>query len=130
MSCGVVPAVSTFPSAGVTDVCVAVTLTGATAGEAPLARLAVRAPTPSGSLPALAPACHWVTLVAQRTLGVAVTGSTTIHSKAVGSWGTLVTVLTNDIGFTSTLASNLFTVTTEGTLRIALTRQSTIMNDG
>lgn len=41
VSRSVVPAVSTFSSVGVTQICVAITLTGATAGEAPLAGLAV-----------------------------------------------------------------------------------------
>lgn len=41
VSCSVVPAVSTFSSVGVTQICMAITLTGATAGEAPLAGLAV-----------------------------------------------------------------------------------------
>lgn len=69
-----VPTVCALPSAGVTDVCMAVTLTAAAAGEAPLAWLAVWALTPGGSLPALTLACNWVTLVAQRALWVAVTG--------------------------------------------------------
>lgn len=43
----------------------AVALTGAAAGEAPLAWLAVGALTPGGSLPALTLAYNWVTLVAQ-----------------------------------------------------------------
>lgn len=74
VSCCVVPAVFTLPGAGVTEVCVAITLTGAAAGEAPLTWLAVWALTPRGSLPALALACNWVTLVAHGALWVAVTG--------------------------------------------------------
>lgn len=69
-----VPAVRTLSGAGVTEVGVAVTLAGAAAGEAPLARLAVGALASHGSGPALALARHWVTLVAQRALWVTVTG--------------------------------------------------------
>lgn len=52
-------------SPGVTEVGVAVTLAGAAAGEAPLARLAVGALATRGSRAALALARHWVALVAQ-----------------------------------------------------------------
>lgn len=65
MSRRVVPAVPALPAARVTDVSVAVTLAGAAAGEAPLARLAVGAPTARGSVPAGALARNRVTLVAQ-----------------------------------------------------------------
>lgn len=56
-SCSVVPAVSTFSSVRITEVCVAVALTGAAAGEAPLAGLAVGALPTHGSLFAAALAC-------------------------------------------------------------------------
>lgn len=74
VSCCVVPAVSTLPGVGVTYFCMAVTLTGPAVGETPLAWLAVWALTASGSLPAMALACNWVTLVAKWTLRVAVAG--------------------------------------------------------
>lgn len=47
--------------------------------------------------------------------------STAVHSKAIGSWGTLVTATTNHVGFTLTLTSHLITLATEGALRVALT---------
>lgn len=74
MSCCEVSAASAFSRAGIAEVCMAVTLTGGAAGEAPLARLTVRALPPGGSLSALTLACNWVTLVAQWAVGVAVTG--------------------------------------------------------
>lgn len=70
----VVPAAPALPCLGVAQVCVAVALAGSAAGEAPLARLAVGALAPSGSLSAGALACNWVALVANRALWVAVTG--------------------------------------------------------
>lgn len=70
----VVPAASALSCPGVTEVGVAVTLTGAAAGEAPLARLAVGALAPGGSLPARTLTCNRVTLVVEGALWVAVTG--------------------------------------------------------
>lgn len=58
-------AVRALSAAGVTEVGVAVTMAGAAAGEAPLARLAVGALASRGPRPALALACHRVALMAQ-----------------------------------------------------------------
>lgn len=71
-----VPAASARPRPGLTDVCVAVALTGAAAGEAPLAWLAVRALAPGGSLSARALTCDRVALVAHGAVRVAVTSCT------------------------------------------------------
>lgn len=43
-----------------------------------------------------------------------------IHSKPITSWGTLVAVLADYIGFTMTLASHFTALTTEGALRITM----------
>lgn len=46
--------------------------------------------------------------------------NTAIHSKPITSWGTLVAVLTNYIGFAVALASHFIALTTEGALRITM----------
>lgn len=51
---------------------------------------------------------------------IGLTGAAT-DSKAVGSWGTLVTVTTHDVGFTSTLTPHSVTLATERALRVTLT---------
>lgn len=71
---GVVPAGSAFSGVGVTQVGVAVALTGAAAGEAPLARLAVGALSSHGSVFAPALARGWVAPLVQGALWVAVAG--------------------------------------------------------
>lgn len=68
-----VPTADALSGAGVTEVSVAIAMAGAAAGEAPLARLAVRALATRGPRTTLALARHRVTLVAQRALWVAVT---------------------------------------------------------
>lgn len=61
---------------------------------------------------------------------MAVTGSTAIWSKAVSARCTLVTPLSNHVGFTATLTSDPVTLSTERPLRVALTLQGSIMQDG
>lgn len=43
-----------------------------------------------------------------------------IHTKPITSWGTLVAVPANYIGFTMTLTSHFTALTTEGALRITM----------
>lgn len=81
-SCGVVSAVSALSSVGVAEVCVAVALAGAAAGEAPLASLAVGALPAHGSVFASALACGGVALLFQGALRVAVAGWKREHLKA------------------------------------------------
>lgn len=61
---------------------------------------------------------------------MAIAGSTAIRSKTICSRSTPVTLSTNHIGFTTTLTSDLITLSTEGALGVTLTGQSTVMNDG
>lgn len=70
----VVPALPTFSRVGVTEVGVAVALTGAAAGEAPLAGLAVGAAAAHGSGFAPALARGWVALLLHGAVWVAVAG--------------------------------------------------------
>lgn len=108
----------------------AVALTGATAGEAPLARLAVGALSTHGSVFAPALARGWVAPLVRGALWVAVAGSTAAGSEAVTSWGALVAALTNHVGFAKTLTPHWVTLTAEGALRVTVTGQSSIMDEG